>query len=108
MMYDAPNYKIINKRCVELLDEWVTPYGTVPKGFRGNGASVPKGFRWFAKPLGDLLYASIFHDYYYRQAIRTKKYADKSFRKIALDFGVNKFKANVAYIAVKLFGKGGY
>lgn len=115
MIYLAPEIKLISKKRVQLLSDWVTPYGTIPaknpKTGRltiSNGANVPRPFRWFLKPMGILIEASIFHDYYYDYGIKTKSYADRSFYKIARDFGVSKFKAKLAYTAVKLFGKGDY
>jgi len=35
----------------------------VPKGFKSDGLSIPKGFRWFQKPFGFGLEGGVVHDY---------------------------------------------
>lgn len=81
---------------------------TVPDGFITDGASVPRIFWWVASPSGDLFEASVVHDYMYKNAIATKKDADRLFRIIAKHYGANKLRTFLAYNMVKLFGKGNY
>lgn len=50
-------------------DYWITlSDGTVvliPKGFRFNGATVPRPLRWFISPTGVFLIPSLLHDFAY-------------------------------------------
>lgn len=103
-----PNVEFITKKWVRLREDFATDFGTVPEGFECDGASVPRPFRWLLHPMGVLLPAAIFHDYCYVNAIKNKSFADKAFRDIALECGVNKYKVKIAYWAVKHFGKGNY
>jgi hypothetical protein len=88
--------------------DWVTPEVVVPRGFVSNGANIPRVLWVFMTPAGELFEASIVHDYMYDNAIKTKKDADRIFKETALYYGVPKFKAHIAYLAVKLFGRGNY
>lgn len=105
--YKKPSYSIIDGT-VTLLEDWVTPYGRVPKGADSNGADIP----WFLKPIispfGCLLIPSIHHDYLYKNAIGSKGYADWAFKQIGLDFNVSRCIMYPAYFLVKHFGKGNY
>lgn len=107
-MYTELKVTKIGARSWRVLEDWVTPFGIIPKNAISNGANVPRWLWWFMSPAGILFEASIFHDYYLSKAIETKKYADTAFKNIALDFGASKFKAQAAYLAAKLFGKGEY
>lgn len=54
----------------DLAEDWhfTLPNGKVvviPKGYRFNGASVPKIFRWLVSPNGVLLVQSLLHDFGY-------------------------------------------
>lgn len=108
MKYSMLNTQMISKKRIRVLEDWETPFGIVPAGFESDGASVPRPFRWALSPFGMLLEAAIFHDYCYENKIKTKSFADKSFRQIALDHGVHKYTATIAYYAVKWFGEGEY
>lgn len=92
----------------ELQKDWSTPYGIVPKGFKTNGASIPRVFWWFMHPAGVLFEAATMHDYMYEKALKTKLQADNVFREIALDHGVSEVKVTIAYYLVRLFGRGNY
>jgi len=105
---NRPIYLVVNKNKIILTAPWVTPYGTIPKGFISDGVSVPWIFRWFIHKRGSLLFAAIFHDWAYQTSYKTKAYADNSFYKIAIHTKANVFKAKIAYLAVKHFGKGNY
>ena len=100
--------KKIGDRKWKLNKPYITPYGVVPKGFVVNGANVPRLLWWLFSPAGKLFHASVFHDWCYKTAYRSRLYADFSFYRIALATGVNKFEAKAAYWAVRLFGKGSY
>lgn len=97
-----------NPNLWQLHKTWVTPYGNIPKGFNTNGASIPRIFWWFMHPSGVLFEAATMHDYLYDNALLTKQKADTIFRKIALDHGVSKLKINIAYVLVRIFGRGNY
>jgi len=107
-MYTELRVKKLGRHSWVLLDKWVTPFGTVPKGFVSNGASVPRWLWWFIPPAGVLFEASILHDYYYVNAIRTKHYADRAFRKVAKHYGASKTEYTLAYHGVRLIGRGAY
>jgi len=106
--YPGPKVQKIGKRSWLLIEDWVTPYGTVKKDFTSNGANIPRLLWSIMSPAGVLFEASILHDYYYDKAISNKKVADANFYKVAIDFNVGKFKAKLAYYYVKMFGKGNY
>ena len=98
----------ISERQWRVLETWRTPYGSVPAGTVSNGANIPRVLWWLMSPAGILFEASIFHDCYYQNAWDSKSKTDKSFHKIALDYGTGKIQAYLAYLAVKWFGKGAY
>ena len=106
--YYGPKVQKIGKRSWLILEDWVTPYGTVTKDFTSNGANIPRLLWSIMSPAGVLFEASILHDYFYDKAIETKQIADTNFYKVAIDFNVSKFKAKSAYYYVKMFGKGNY
>ena len=106
--YHGPKVQKIGKRSWLILEDWITPYGTVNKGFTSNGANIPRILWWYMSPAGRLFEASILHDYFYDKAIDNKKVADTNFYKVAIDFNVGKIKAKTAYYYVKMFGKGNY
>lgn len=91
-----------------VIQDWQTPYGVVPKGFWSDGVSVPYVFRWYIHRHGVLFKAAVLHDYLYKNAIKTKSYADNAFYYSARHYKVNRFKAYFAYLAVRWFGKGNY
>jgi hypothetical protein len=98
----------VGSRLWRVEEPFVTPYVTVPPGFYSDGASIPRFFWSMTDPAGELFEAALAHDFMYSRAIKTKADADKTFKMIALDFGVKPWKANLAYLFVKLFGKGKY
>lgn len=71
----------------------------VPKGFQTDGASVPKMFWWFLDPATELFEAAVVHDYLLSIGSRQ---SHKIFYKVAIQYGVPKYKAKIAYFAVKL------
>lgn len=107
-IYNTLKVTKVNKYSWQLLEDWVTPYGTIPKGFVGNGGNIPRIFWWYTYPAGSLFEASVIHDYYYNSALHSKTYADNIFKLTAIHYGVSKLNAQIAYIAVSLFGNGEY
>lgn len=98
----------ITKNTWEVIEDWHTPFITVPKGFRSDGASVPRPLWWFLSPAGELFEAAILHDYLYNITWTIKRNADNAFRDTALSYGANKFKVYLAHKAVCRFGEGNY
>lgn len=92
----------------KLYEDWVTPFGTLKAGFEFNGASVPKGLQWLVKPDGILFKASIIHDWYYKNAIKTKLKADWYFFVAALDSRTPMLLAIPSLLGVVLVGRGNY
>ena len=84
---------------------------TVPKGFVFDGSTIPRLLWWIYPPGYDPAYrAATVHDYLYSRLWTqyTKQYADNLFRAIMLADGASKFSAWAFYVAVKLFGRGGW
>lgn len=79
---------------------------TVPRGYRTNGASIPRalwsvvGSPW----TGDYVKAAILHDYMCERQIKTSDYAHKTFREAMVASGVSAVRAAVMYGAVDFFG----
>lgn len=92
----------------QLTKDFKTPYGTPTKGFIFNGASVPKMLWGILDPAGEAFEASCIHDYLYQTTLKSKAYADEAFRDTLLAYGVDEYKALLAYRAVRRFGKGNY
>lgn len=88
---------------------WHTPYGTVPAGFKFDGASSPR-LTWFiADPATEFFEAACIHDFLYRYAVlgdnrQGRARADKAFYKTALAYGAGRVRAWLAYTAVKTAG----
>ena len=107
-MYSELHVRKIGRMRWILLEDWVTPYGTVPKGFESNGASVPRFMWWFVTPTGILFEAAILHDYYYKEALEDKPFADEMFKDVALTYGATEVEATLSYFGVVLLGRGTY
>lgn len=94
------------KRSLRLLYRGKVLY--VPKGFKSDGASVPRLFwRVVFPPLDNKsLKAAIFHDYIYRTDLGDwkRKEADRMFYYSLLWNGVPFTNATLAYLGVRLFG----
>ncbi|MFT6586097.1 MAG: hypothetical protein ACJAUY_000678 [Cognaticolwellia sp.] len=92
----------------QLTEGWQSPFMFIPSGFITDGASVPRILWAFASPSGDLFEAAVIHDYMYKNAIKTKAEADHLFKRVAKHYGANRLRRNLAYVFIKLFGKGLY
>ena len=81
----------------------------VPENFKSDGASVPRFFWRAVFPPGDsrALPAAFAHDFVYRThpAGWTKHMADKMFYTLLKENHINTFRAVLALIGVRLFGK---
>ena len=87
-------------------DEGVTY--TVPVGFVTDFATTPQWAQSVVPKIGTYTKATILHDYWYKAATNTKKWADKEFLKACLILGTPKWKAYLMYAGVRIFGKGSY
>lgn len=79
---------------------------TVPAGFRTDFASVPRVFWTTFPPYGRYTKAAVLHDFLYSHAANvTRKDADGLFRRVTLEDGTRRWRANLMYRAVRWFGK---
>ena len=87
----------------------------IPKGFKFDGASVPKFLAQFLSPVGLLLIGGLIHDYGYKyetllrknkttNGIRSQKWMDKTFRDINIEVNGFYFLNYLAYWALRLGG----
>ena len=98
----------VGKHRWKVVQDWHTPFGVVPAGFSSDGASIPRPLWWFSHPGAEFFEASIFHDYCYENAIKSKAFADDAFYQIGRHYGAKEFKAKLAKQVVKLLGRGKY
>ena len=100
----------INKRKVRLQEPLTIRLSvisiTIPKGFKTDGASIPRLFWWLGwKPFdNDTLYPAIIHDFLYRWHF-PRLIADLIFLKMMENYGVCWIKRWTYFIAVRLFGR---
>lgn len=81
---------------------------TVPKGFRHDGASIPRPL-WSLMPrVGRWSRAALIHDYLYANAIGTKEIADAVFFDILKFDRVPSIVSWIMWRAVSLFGRGNF
>ena len=95
-----------------LLEEYVYDINgyliRVPKSFITDGASVPKSLQWLYNPYGKYINAAVIHDYLYSCYNNTginRTLADKIFRYIMQETGVDNRTVRRFYIAVRAFGE---
>ena len=108
-LYEDYAFKFINKR--QLLT------ATIKKGFKYDGASVPRIVWTLAGFLPDGIHrpAALIHDYMYEKEGKipvdggeleyTRKEADKLFFDALRFLGIKSWHARIAYISVRLFGR---
>lgn len=94
-----------------LLDDYVYSVNgydiKVFRGFITDGASVPKSLQWLYNPYGKYINAAVIHDYLYSVYNNTginRTLADKIFRHIMKETGVDNRTVRRFYNAVKYFG----
>ena len=95
-----------------LLDDYVYSINgydiKVFRGFITDGASVPKSLQWLYNPYGKYINAAVIHDYLYSVYNNTginRTLADKIFRHIMKETGVDDRTVRRFYAAVKYFGE---
>lgn len=95
-----------------LLEEYVYEINgyliRVPKSFITDGASVPKSLQWLYNPFGKYIKAAVIHDYLYSTYNNTginRTLADKIFRHIMQETGVDNKTVRRFYTAVRYFGE---
>ena len=88
----------------------------IPKGFKFDGASIPKFLASFLSPVGVLLIGGLIHDYGYKYetllledgkstiGVRTQKWMDETFRDINIEVNGFYFLNYLAYWALRLGG----
>lgn len=77
----------------------------IPKGFKWNGASIPRAF-WvlIGSPFSpEFMRASLVHDFLYHRKDVSAKCTDKLFRDVLLDDGVGKLRAYTMWSAVRVY-----
>jgi len=82
---------------------------TIPKGFRTDGASIPRLFwRIIGHPFEPkVARAAVVHDYLYSKEcdlVMDRKKADRAFRNILKSDGVGVIKRNLMYFGVRVGG----
>ena len=95
-----------------LLEEYVYDINgyliRVPKSFITDGASVPKSLQWLYNPYGKYINAAVIHDYLYSTYNNTginRTLADKIFKHIMQETGVDNRTVRRFYTAVRCFGE---
>lgn len=82
---------------------------TVPSGFKSDGASVPRLFWRLVFPPEETmaLRGAFFRDYIYRTHLKgwTREEADRMFYDVIVYDGVPKWRAWLAFVAVRYFGR---
>ncbi len=98
--------------------KWLGQTYNIPKGFRHDGASIPR-LVWSLsglRPDGLLRAAALLHDALYRyggrlprgwgpEVLFSRKEADAAFYGLMIEAGVPKWRAWMAWRAVRLFGR---
>ncbi|PAF49647.1 hypothetical protein BKH41_02865 [Helicobacter sp. 12S02232-10] len=80
----------------------------VPKGFRSDGATIPKIFWWLLSPFEDYSKCCILHDYLcdkFHQGELKRSYCDKIFLEAMESAGIKKSTRITLYLAVRLYAK---
>ena len=88
----------------------------IPKGFKFDGASIPKFLHTFLSPVGVLLMGGLVHDYAYKyqtllknnkkdtMGVITQKRADEIFRDIGIEVNGFFLMNQLAYLSLRLGG----
>lgn len=76
----------------------------VPVGFKSDGASVPKPLWWMYHPFGRYLRAAVVHDWFCVTQSISYKDAAEVFREAMKVCGINPWRRQKMYLAVKWFG----
>lgn len=105
--------RFFGNREVILLADFTAHNMTVPEGFRFDGASTPKLFKWLVPKFEGTLKASCRHDWACRNAKNEeeRKEADKIFKRMLKEDGNGFIRQNCGYLGVRIgawFGAGVY
>ena len=104
-------HPLSNGKAVLLQDYVYSINGYDIKVFRGfitDGASVPKSLQWLYNPYGKYINAAVIHDYLYSTYNNTginRTLADKIFKHIMKETGVDNRTVRRVYNAVKYLGE---
>jgi len=93
-----------NTREWELLETIWYKGVKVPSGFTFDGASSPLGLRWLFPHGGKKFFGACIHDYAYKTGCCSRSTADDLFLDAMLENGVDEWKANAMYGAVRMAG----
>lgn len=103
---DGINYRLLSE--FDFASEEAERIVRVPAGFITDFASVPRFFWRVLPPTGQYGKAAVVHDYLYRTHLAPKVVADRVFLEGMRVLDVPRWKANIMYAAVHLFGGGAY
>ena len=77
---------------------------TIKAGYIGDGASVPRGFRWLIERDGVHRESALLHDYLYESKKFKRKETDQIFRECLKFQGLASWKVFLMYNAVRIGG----
>jgi len=98
-----------NGREVQLIKPFVVYFKkrkpiTVPNGFVTDFASIPQPFWSIVSPWGKYAPATVLHDYLYFNGFMSREESDKIFLTVMKRLKVSRWKRNIMYTAVRVFG----
>lgn len=98
-------YEKLNKNTYRFADPSNYNKIVIPKGFITDFASTPRILYPIIPPIGIYNKACIIHDYLYQEKIFLRKTCDLIFLQAMKILDVPKWKRNLMFIIVRLFGK---
>ena len=120
MSINRPIVKPVSKHSYEVVEDYLYDNLVVPKGYKTNGANIPRIF-WSIFPPNspEYLSAIIVHDFVCDVATNDVscpvilgatqeeifEYADNNLKAMMLELGCSKLKANIFYWSVRLYHK---
>lgn len=96
---DDGMFEVINKPCVYI--RGLFKY-TVHPGFKTDLASIPRPLRAIFKRNGKSRKPAVFHDHMIKHKWKTRKKADREFKQMLLDVGMDEWKAALYYWGVSI------
>lgn len=103
-MPDGRRWRLVFSFQYHLGTEYSNDFISVPAGFVTDFASTPPPIWWLIPPWGKYGKAAIVHDYLYQTGQRTRLEADDIFKEAMTVLGVARWRIEVMYRAVRLFG----
>ncbi len=101
---DGCNWVLRSEYCYDVGEEGSDDRVIVPIGFVTDFASVPR-FLWNIAPkTGKYTGAAVIHDYLYWEGKRSRKECDDIFLEAMTVLGVEKWKRDLMYFALRGFG----